>query len=344
MSFIQDALEPEYHKARNYRLFIVNRRNQTPHLVSLAAVYGIPRQADLDDVRQQINDIRDQFLDRTFDMARFEKRFPVFGVVADEHYCDQDRLLNAFKLCCWCRPPGVIYPPKTQKKRFKSCGHYNYCPACWARVVEQQFKQYERFIAACVKADSLVRFYATTHISEQFVPFEAVDSLEHAPPETYSAATKVISRRIARFKQAVFSRRRSVTRHTAASMWRIIPIASEGGWRLQLRQFFLTVPGKKPPVTVVRDAKVVFNNTVLLTGSVNDDAIISFIPFAAYPLEHLREDLDLTAAGLSVLAKQRMLGGSGKFKTAGDGLIELARKAKKAASHDERQAEKTKTA
>jgi hypothetical protein len=344
MSFIQDALEPEYHRARNYRLFIVNRRNQTPHLVSLAAVYGIPRHADLDDVRQHINDIRDQFLDRTFDMARFEKRFPVFGIVADEHYCDQDRLLNAFSLCCWCRPPGVIYPPKTQKKRFKSCGHYNYCPACWARVVEQQFKQYERFIAACVKADPLVRFYATTHISEQFVPFDAVDSLEHAPPETYSHAVRVIRKRLEAIKRFVSRRRRTVNRNTEAAMWRIVPIASEGGWRLQLRQFFLTVPGKQPPIEVFHDKKVLFNNTVLLTGSVNDDAIISFIPFAAYPLEHLREDLDLTAAGLSVLAKQRMLGGYGKFRSAGDGLIELARKAKKTASHDERTAEKTKTA
>lgn len=344
MSFIQDALEPEYHKARNYRLFIVNRRNQTPHLVSLAAVYGIPRQADIDDVRQHINDIRDQFLDRTFDMARFEKRFPVFGIVADEHYCDQDRLLNAFTLCCWCRPPGVIYPPKTQKKRFKSCGHYNYCPACWARVVEQQFRQYESFIATCVKADPLVRFYATTHISEQFVPFEAVGPFEHAPPETYSNAVRVIGKRIETIKRFVSRRRRTVNRNTEAAMWRIVPIASEGGWRLQLRQFFLTAPGKKPPIEVFHDKKVLCNNTVLVAGSVDDDAIISFIPFAAYPLEHLREDLDLTAAGLSVLAKQRMLGGYGKFRSAGDGLIELARKAKKAASHDERQAETTKTA
>jgi hypothetical protein len=330
MSFIQDALEPEYYRAKGYKLYIVNRRSQTPHLVSLAAVYGVPRVADLDTVREQINDIRAQFLDRTFDMARFEKRFPVYGVIADEHYCDQERLLEAFKLCCWCRPPGVIYPPKTQTKRFKSCGHYNYCPACWARVVEQQFRQYEKFIEACVRANPLARFYATTHISEHFVPFASVGPLEHASPETYSHAVQVISRGIASIKRLLARRRRSVNRHTEAGLWRIIPIAANGGWRLQLRQFFLTVPGKKPPIAIVRNSRTNFNSTVLLTGSVSDDAVISFIPFAAYPLEHLREDLDLTAAGLSVLAKQRMLGGSGKFRTAGDGLIELARKARKA--------------
>lgn len=330
MSFVQDAIENEYQKARAYRLYVVNRRLQTPHLVALAAVYGIPRCADLADVRTRLDAIRSLLLDRTFDLARFEKRFPVYGLVADEHYCDQDRLLNAFKLCCWCRPSGVIYPPKTQKKRIRSCGHYNFCTACWARVVEQQFRQYEAFVAACTKANPLQRLYATTHITEQFIPFAAIDAIEHADDATHAAAVECIGKHINRYKRYLLRNQKQVNRKTAASLWRLVPIAADGGWRLQFRRFFLTFPGVRPLRPVFRGSRTVFNETVLLSGAVSDDAVISFIPFAAYPEEHLKDDLDLTSASLNAMARQHMLGGTGKFRTAGKGLIDAARKASKA--------------
>lgn len=329
MSFIQDALEAEYHKARGYKLYVVNRRPQTPHLVSLAAVYGIPRYADLSEVRAHLNTLRALLIDRTFDMARFEKRFPVSGIVADEHYCDQDRLLEAFKLCCWCRPPGVIYPPKTQKKKIKSCGHYNYCPACWARVVEHQFRQYEQLVAALSLANPLSRIYATTHITEQFVPFTEIDQTRHADADTYACAIEAVSRELARYKRYLNRRRKNTHRKTEASIWRLVPIAAEGGWRIQLRQLFLTLPGVKPPVAAIFRAQTVFQQTVLLNNAVTDEAIISFIAFSAYPEEHLKEDLDLTSASLNAMANQNMLGGTGKFRAAGKELIVRARKIEK---------------
>jgi hypothetical protein len=326
MSFILDALENEYAKALAYKLYIVNRRIQTPHLVSLAAVYGIAPDADLDVVRAQINSIRSLLINRTFDMARFEKRFPVTGLVADERYCDQDKLLRAFQLCCWCRPSGIIYPPKTQKKKIKACGHYNYCPACWGRVVEQQFHQYTRFLSVCAASDRLSRIYATTHITEQAIPFFSVEAATHTDDETYAQAIAAIGREIARHKQHLNSRRKYTSRKTAASLWRIVPIAAESGWRLQLRQLFLTLPGVEPPIRVPRLARTTFKQTALLTGGMNDDAIAAFIAFSAYPEEHLKEDIDLTSASLNAMARQHMLGGTGKFRTAGDGLIEHARK------------------
>lgn len=326
MSFILDVLEREHAKAIAYRLYLVNRRLQPPHLVSLAAVYGIAPDADLDVVREQINNIRDLLINRTFDMARYEKRFPVTGIVADERYCDQDKLIRAFQLCCWCRPSGVIYPPKTQKKKIKSCGHYNYCPACWGRVVEQQFHQYTRFLSVCAETDPLTRIYATTHITEQFVPFCDISPDLHTDDETYSRAISTINASIEKCRFGIHARRNHIRRKTIASLWRIVPIATTGGWLLQLRQLFLTPPGVEPPLRVNRYFRTTFKQTVLLTGSVNDDATAAFIAFSLYPEAHLKDDIDLTSASLNAMARQHMLGGTGKFRTAGDGLIELVRK------------------
>lgn len=334
MSFIQDVLAEEHRKARAYNLFSVRRLTNTANLVSLAAVYGIPRYAELPEVRNQLDAIRVMLIDRTYDMARFERRFPVAGIVADEHYCDQDRLLEAFRLCCWCRPPGVIYPPKTQKKKIKSCGHYNYCPACWARVVEHQFRQYEKLIEVMSAANQLSRLYATTHITEQFVPFIEIDPYEHADDAAYSRAIEMISRELGRYKRHLNKRWKQINRKTAASLWRLVPIAADNGWRIQLRQLFLTMPGVKPPVATIRGAQTVFKDTVLLTNAVSDEAILSFIAFSMYPEEHLKEDLDLTSASLNAMAGQNMLGGGGKFRTAGKELIVRARKeAKRRQAH-----------
>lgn len=326
MSFIQDALEAEYHSARGYSLYVVNRRPQTPYLVAMASVYGVPRFADLDFVRSRLNAIRELLLDRTFDMARFEKRFPVRGIIAEEHYCDQDRLLRAFRLCCWCRPPGVIYPPKTQKKKIQACGHYNFCAACWARVVVRQYEQYEQLIAAFNTANPRQHLYVTTHISEAFIPFDGVLPDKHVDDETYAKAVTLMSKTLTRYKARISRHRKQVNRKTAASIWRIVPIATDGGWRVQFRQMFITLPGTKPPIKVYRDERVVLHQTNLLAGKITDDATVSFIAFAAYPEEHLKDDLDLTSASLNAMARQHMLGGTGKFRAAGKALIDRARK------------------
>ena len=329
MSFIHDVLEAEHQKARAYKLYVVNRRPQVPHLVALAAVYGIPRDADLDVVRTHLNDLREMLINRTFDMARFEKRFPVSGIVADEHYCDQDKLIASFKLCCHCRPSGVIYPPKTQKRPVKFCGQYNYCPACWARAVTYQFRQYEELIASLHAVNPLSRVYATTHITEQFVPFPDIHPQRHADDETYARAIAVITAEIKRYKRHIDACRKRMHRNTLASIWRVVPVAAEGGWVIQLRRLFLTAPGQKPPLARLRLAPTVFNETVLLTDRVNDDAILSFIMFSLYPDAHLKEDLDLTSASLNAMSQQNMLGGTGKFRSVGDGLIARARKNEK---------------
>jgi hypothetical protein len=334
MSFIQDSLEAAYQAALNYDLYVVNRRSKTPHLVSLAAVYGIKPEDELPVVRARLNSMRALLIDRIFAMASHEKRLPISTVVADEHYCDQDKLKAAFELCCYCRPPGVIYPPKTQTKKIRSCGYYNYCPACWARVVEYQFRQYEQFISKLTQANALSRIYTTTHITEQFVPFVEIDPLHFANIDTFNRAVERIAAEITRYKKHITRRWKQTNRKTAASLWRLVPVAAENGWRVQLRQLFLTMPGIEPPTSVIRLARTVQNKTVLLTDSVNSDAVISFTAFSAYPEEHLKEDLDLTAASLNAMASQHMLGGGGKFRAAGKELIARARVAAKQRQND----------
>jgi hypothetical protein len=323
MSFVQDLLEPEYHKARNYRLYLVNRRQTLAHDVALAATYGVPNFVDVAEVHNRLNAARDLVLDRLFDMARFERRFPVYGVITDEHYCNQRSLLGAFKACCWCRPSGVIYPPKTQKKKMHFCGHFNFCPACWGRVVQRQFEQYENLISSLrVRTGDL---YAVTRVTEEFVPFDAIDPERYADDEVYAAAVTCISKTLQRYKRQLASCRRSVTRHSAAALWRLVPFAGDGGWHVQLRQFLLARRPEKLPFGKHRSRRLIWDDAIPLDGEITDEAIMSFIAFSSYPTAHLRADLDLTSASLNAAAKQRMLGGSGKFRSAGSGLIVRAR-------------------
>lgn len=325
MAFVQDLLEPEYYKARNYRLYLVNRRQTRAHDVALAAAFGVPNTADTDAVREHLNDVRDSVLDRMFDMARFERRFPVYGVITDEHYCNQRSLMGAFKACCWCRPSGVIYPPKTQKKKMHFCGHFNFCPACWGRVVQRQFEQYEELVGI-FRGSRRRDLFAVTHITEEFVPCDAIHPLQHADDETYAEAVELVSKTLQRYKGYVSARQRSVRRNTAAALWRLVPFATEGGWLVQLRQFFLARSANRLPVISKRPSRVALHDEIELAGEVTDEAVMAFISFSAYPRAHLTADLDLTSAALSAAAKQRMLGGSGKFRSAGNGLIVRARR------------------
>jgi hypothetical protein len=325
MSFVQDLLEPEYHKARSYRLYLVNRRQSRAHNVALAAAFGVPSSADIDTVRDRLNDVRDSMLNRMFDMARFERRFPVYGVITDEHYCNQRSLMGAFKACCWCRPSGVIYPPKTQKKKMHFCGHFNFCPACWGRVVQRQFEQYEDLVGL-FRGNRRRDLFAVTHITEEFIPYAAVHPLQHADDETYAAAVELISKVLHRYKGYVAERQRSVRRNTAAALWRLVPFATEGGWLVQLRQFLLARTVKRLPTISRRPSRIVQSDVIELAGEISDEAVMSFISFSMYPFAHFTADLDLTSASLSAAAKQRMLGGSGKFRSAGNGLIVRARR------------------
>jgi hypothetical protein len=324
MSFLQDALEPAYATARAYALYVVNTRDALPYRFARDVVYGAD-DPDLDVVYEKINDVRRLTIDRLFNMARFALRMPVRGLMLDERYCDQDRLLRAFMLGIWCRPTCVVYPPKTQTRKFKSCGCANFCPACWASVTARQCEQCTDVITDLLAAN-VSTIAITARVSEEFVPAPQICPTAYAEPETLVAAANVVHGIVKTYKRRLEARRKQVQRKTLAACWRLVLVPAEGGWRLQCRQFMLTKPAVAPPVLRMRDATVPFSKTVCVRDSA-DPAIVQLLrPFAVYPRALLTEDVDLTAAGLNAISTQRMLGGSGAFRRVGDGLVRAARR------------------
>lgn len=324
MSFLQDALEPDYEKARAYALYVVNTRDALPYRFALDAVYGADG-ADLYDVYEKINDVRRLTINRLFDMARFALRMPIRGLLLDERYCEQDRLRRAFTLGIWCRPTCVIYPPKTQTRKFKSCGCTNFCPACWAAVTASQCAQCVDVVSALL-VDGVSNIAVTTRVSEEFVPAPQIHPLTYAEPDEVAAAIEVVRGVLHTYKQRLDAKRKRVQRNTLAACWRLVPVPTAGGWRMQCRQFMLTKPGIAPPVLKPHGAAVPFTKTVHVRDSA-DPALVQILrPFAEYPRALLTEDIDLTAASLNAMSQQRMLGGSGAFRRVGLGLVRANRR------------------
>lgn len=318
MVFIRDALEASYDAARSYEFYVVNTRRQPCYDVARAAVFGTNvGETDVGVVQEQINTVRRMALARLFEMACLELRMPVRGLILDERYCDQEKLVQAFSLCAWCRPTCVIYPPKTQKhkSKFKACGYFNFCPACWSSIVAQQ---YQRYLAAVAEAEPDV--YVTAHISEKFVEAPGIDPECYSDPQAVTAAAKRLTAAIAPFKRRLQSAwKRKIYRRTLGGCWRLVPIPADRGWRLQLRQLFLTTNGE-PPVMTLPWSQVRFATTLRPTPPTADLQSV-FLRFAKYPREVLTEDIDLAAAALIATAKQRLLGGSGSLRSMGSQLL-----------------------
>jgi hypothetical protein len=326
MSFLQDALEPEYAKARAYALYVVNTRDAAPYCVARHAVYGLDvAEKDLDIICAKMNEVRRLYLNRLFDLARFALRMPVRGLALDERYCDQDRLRRAFILGARCQPTCVIYPPKTQKQKFHRCNCANFCHACWSNNTARQYEQYVAVIDQLLR-DGSPTVTISTRVSEEFVPAPpGIDSMTYAEPEVVLAAVACIGSVIRRYKTRLAQNYSRVYRNTAATCWRLVPVPVAGGWRMQCRQLVVSTKKKPAPVVKICTATVPFEKTVTITDS-GDPAVASmFYPFAMYPKELLTEDIDLTAASLNAMSKQRMLGGSGKFRRVGTGLVRGAR-------------------
>lgn len=338
MSVAQDALEATYHKRRAIPLRIVGVRRRASSLVALTATYGLRGDKSVPTVAAGVSQVWLNFIDRLWELCRHEKYFPVRGIDTDERFFDVDRATEAFELCARCKPTCVIYPQWMQKRlKFRSCGHSNFCPACWASVVMRQYQQYKQLINAFIRPDTTDRLFVTNHIVERFVSVSVIDTNQHADHVALTAAIDVIKTAIDSCKQHMDrpGTHKFLQRNTLASYWRIVGIPVEGGLRLQLRRLYVTRPGKKIPTDAPAKMKKVLKRTVLISGGktwkerkiaeADDELAELMIAFSEYPLELLREDLDLTAAYLNATAKQRLIGGTGKFKCAGDALIKRLR-------------------
>jgi hypothetical protein len=241
----------------------------------------------------------------------------------------------------------MIYPPALQQTRtFKSCGHSNFCPACWGAIAMRQYQQFRSVINAIMRQGALGRVCVTPYITEQFVPASFSDLDTSAGLDEIAAACLTLRHEIGRYKKLIERRRKQVQRTTLSAYWHIVPIPAENGWRLQFRQLFLSTPEHSPPTDRIwaPNVRVICKKKVALSGGKNwqerrldaaENAINDMmVEFLRYPGELLTEHIDLAAAALHATAKQRMLGGYGEFRSAGSGLLKKMRQ-----QDQERQAE-----
>lgn len=340
MSLGLDLFDRFYTKAVGRALPIVGYRERGPCMAAIAATYDLPPEdRSLKVVRACVNRRRIQFLNRAYELSKQDKFFLVSGLVVNPHDFDPRRAIRAFNLCAQCWPTTMIYPPVLQQKRtFKSCGHSNFCPACWGAVAMRQYQQFRGVINAILRQGALGRVCVTPYITEQFVPASFSDLNTSAGLDEIAAACLTLRHEIARYKKLIERRRKQVQRATISAYWHIVPIPAENGWRLQFRQLFLSPPDKTPPADRIRipGTREILKKTVALSGGKNwqerrldaaENAINDMmIDFLRYPGELLTEQIDLAAAALHATAKQRMLGGYGAFRSAGSGLLKKMRK------------------
>ena len=341
MSVGLDVFDAAYLKALNWSLPIVAYRERSPCLVSMAATYDIPsHDKSVPTVRDCVNFRRRQFLTRAYELSKNDQYFLVRGIIPNPHYFDVDRAVSAFKLCAYCKPTTVIYPPALQRKKhkFKSCGHTNFCPACWCAVAMRQHQQYREVLNAFLRQSPVARVYTTFYTTEQFVPLPELSDNNLADADMRAKATAVIQQELLRYKRVIDKNCRQLHRKTAAAYWRLVGWPVDGGLVIQFRQVFLTVPGQKPPIKKIniKRLKIVKKKTVLSVGgkkwqerfldNAEDDLGQEMIEFLRFPQQLLTEDSDVAAAYLNAVAKQRMVGGYGKFRSAGSGLVKKMRK------------------
>jgi hypothetical protein len=342
MSVGLDVFDDAYQQALSRPLPIVGYRSRNPCLAAIAATYDLPPDdRSVPTIRACVNLRRDQFLTRAYELAKHDKYFLVRGIITNPHYFDAQRALSAFYLCAQCCPTVMIYPPVLQTRRkFKSCGHSNFCPSCWCAIAMRQYQQFKLVLNAFLQQGPAAQIYVTPYITEQFVENSAISPHEHATPEAAAEAIVLLQHEIDRYKRLIgqHSRQARIQRNTVSAYWRIVPIPAERGWRLQFRQLFVTLSDKRIPNDRIniRNTRTVLNKTLRLCGGKNwrerwldetenklDEMLLEFL---RYPSELLTEDIDLTAAALNATAKQRMVGGYGKFRSAGSGLLKRMRK------------------
>jgi pyruvate/2-oxoacid:ferredoxin oxidoreductase beta subunit len=325
---------------------IIAYRTRNPCLAAIAATYDLPPgDNSLAAMKAAVNFRRGQFLTRAYELAKHDKYFLVRGIITNPHYFDAKRAIGAFELCARCCPTVMIYPPAFQKRRkFKSCGHSNFCPSCWCAVAMRQYQQLRLVLNAFMRQGALGRICVTPYITEQFVPAPNISPNAHASAEAAAEALDILQSELGRYRNLIQLRRRQINRTTVSAYWRLVPIPAEGGWRIQFRQLFLTLPEKQPPVERIKYTRILTNKTLLLSGGKNwqerwldetenklDELMLDFL---RYPADLLTEDIDLAAAVLNATAKQRMVGGYGKFRSAGSGLLKKMRE-----QDEERQAQ-----
>ena len=336
MSLVQDVFEPLYRQRVNWGYRIVASRKRASYVVALACTYLKGQEPTIQNVRTCVNNIRKLWIERLWELGRHELWMYQRGLLPDPIELNPEKILQAFKLYSGCRPRCIVYmPPQEKWQQFikhKPCNKSNFCPHCWASVSARQTQRVRQVINAHLAGDRTANLRLDMQITERFLSSGNIGGLNFSEPaDRYQALVRLRNELHACTRHLKKIAKR-VQRSTLASVWRNVVIPEERGWRVQLRQLFLTESPYMPPLDVQRGYSTAKHIIVPIVGgqswaqlktvSTMDDNIYgALIAFNDYPTQLLTEDIELTAIYLNASAKERMLGGTGKLHRIGGRLV-----------------------
>lgn len=338
MSNIFDVLEPSYRRRLYRRYQIVAPRKRASHCVALTCTYypNTPKKLKtLPRIRSTVNRISRMWVQRLWDLGHNGLWLYQRGLSPNPSEIDPDRLIRAFELFADCRSRCVAYmppPPWAKEIKYKPCNRANFCPHCWAAQSARQTQHIKKIINDLLLRDPDSRLHLTTHIAEKFVSSCGIGGDQLATPEERFDAIVRLREQVDKCKKHIASQYKYVQRHALGSVWRIVVVPADSGWKLQIRQLFLMQADNKPPLKVMHGMRTASKKVAKIYGgftwkqrksteSMDSHVYARLIEFNRYPMAWLTDDIELVAIYLNATARCRLLGGRGKFKKIGGALV-----------------------
>lgn len=231
---------------------------------------------------------------------------------ADEHSQSQ---LWTYRRVLHCRPSCVFFRNGNQAK-IRPCRRHKVCPFCWARVAAMVYRQFKSRIRQARAAPG--QLVVTCRVLSKHVPAENFCPSAGLTAEHGVANMRRLKDIFDQHKTDYASIAKQLQRKTRGSACRVVVDATETGWTVEIRQFFLAPAGTALPVVKDASAEVVF----LQSAKATDDEKLEtlFGRFLTYPPGLLTAYSELVAVYLNASHEVRMTTGTGLFRTSGQGL------------------------
>lgn len=272
---------------------------------------------------------------------------PTTGVTFDSHAStfDEARFDFAFGLCTRCLPLCVKWHesrtsmlrrnnPKKRKinAHIIPCRKTHFCPSCFGSLSEQQYRHVKKVVNDLNKKGTPITL--TSRVTSVFIPAATGIDPDHEQSRYLQANVARLQDAILEAKQRRQKLHKRLQRNTLGSYWRVLAVPQADGWRLETRWVLITEFGNTPPIDDIAGSSVDVEKVVhlpeklswskRLTESDADELLVdALLPFARYPRELLRGNIDLIAAWLNAIVRTRIIAGTGLLEKAGRSLLAM---------------------
>jgi hypothetical protein len=352
---VQAVFEKIYRRQYYRHVPFLRLMTRASHSIARFCVYG-PDDGDHKIAGRNIRRTHRLWLKRLLVLAQHNLWLPLRDATLDDYAVDVDRLESAFRRHAYCRPSFVVrkqpparYMPTApepaavkaltgpefeawqqaqeagRKKSHRPCWRTNFCPHCYASIVSAQYRVFKRALNKWRNAND-TSLYVQAHILEHRLYAADMQPEHFNDGTTLQAAVATVKECLDGFASYIRGQHKTLQRRTHGSLWRLVVLPDETGWRVQLRQLILADDPARLKVKPYRRARVVLNRRVeaapiswperRATG-VEDKLADVFCAIADYPRGLLTDDPELAAVALHAMIGRRMIGGTGCLKRTG---------------------------